>query len=285
MKKLIIGATGNVGTYVVRKLVELNNDVVIATSNIGRAKQRFKEYKNITLVWFDFYEHKSFKKALNGVGSVFFIRPPKIGDPHDIYPFIDYLKKINIDHTVFMSLMGVEKNPIPPHSKIEKYIKRNSLNYTFIRPGFFMENLIYPHGKDIKELNKIIIPASTAKTSFITAEDIGQASAVCMNEGSKHFNKAYTLTGKSALNYYEVASIMGEVLKKKIIYTKPNYLKYRKHMLKNGFDKGYVTVTLFLYLMTRLGTAKNITNDVQKILKREPISLKEFVEKNKVIWI
>jgi len=187
------------------------------------------------------------------------------------------MNECNIEHVVFLSLMGVEKNPIPPHGKIEKYIKKVDLPYTFIRPGFFMENLIHPHGKDIKDSQKLIVPAGKSKTNFIAAKDIGQVIAKCLLNKDQHIAQAHTLTGDYAYTYHEVADVLSEVLNKEIIYTKPSLLSYRKHMIKLGFDKKYVNVTVFLYIMTRLGTAKDKTATVQKILNRKPTSLKEFL--------
>lgn len=52
------------------------------------------------------------------------MRPPHIGNPKDLYPFIDYMKMKNIQLISFLSLMGVEKKTIPPHHKIENFMTR-----------------------------------------------------------------------------------------------------------------------------------------------------------------
>lgn len=284
--KLVIGASGNVGKNVVFKLKELGEKVIVADYNIERARDVFDDLDGLIFRKFDFLNNDDYKNILDDVESVFFIRPPSLGDPKDIYPFVDLLDKKNIEHVIFLSLMGVEHNPIPPHAKIEKYIENNTnLNYTFLRPSFFMQNLIYPHGKDIKELNKLIVPVGKSKTSFIDAKDIGEVAAVCLHEGEKHYKNSYTLTGYKAYDYYEVSKIMSEVLDKKIVYTKPSTWKYRRHMLKNKFNKDYVKITQLLYFMTIIGTAKATTEEVQRILKRKPTSLEEFVNSNKENWL
>jgi uncharacterized protein YbjT (DUF2867 family) len=273
---LLIGATGNVGKHVVSALEKTNTPIRLGSFDLEECKKLIGD-TNIECVHFDFYKTKTYEEALEGVQSVFFIRPPQIGNPKTIYPFIDAMKKAKIAHTVFLSLMGVEKNPIPPHGKIEKYIKKAGLPYTFIRPGFFMENLLYPHGKDIRQSDKLIVPAGNSKTNFIAAKDIGEVIAVCLLEETKHLNKAYTLTGDYAYTYKEVADLLSQVLRRRILYTKPSLLSYRRHMIRQGFDKSYVNVTVFLYIMTRLGTAKDKTNTVQNLLNRKAISLKSFL--------
>lgn len=273
---LVIGSTGNIGKHVVTHLKQKN---ILYKEGLYKPRDMTGN-----IVKFDFLDPFTFKDALKDVSKVFFIRPPQLGNPKDIYPFLDYCKTKSIEQVVFVSLMGVEKNPIPPHAKIEKYIKKIQLPHTFIRPSFFMENLIYPHGKDIKEQNQIIVPAKNSKTSFIAAKDIGEVCATVLIDSSKHLNVAYTITGPKALDYFQVAEIFSNILERKIEYTNPSMNSYSKHMIKNKFDKKYIRITKLLYFMTRLGTAKMVNNNVTKILNRPATTLEQFILSQADIW-
>ena len=63
--------------------------------------------------------------------------------------------------------MGVEKNPVVPHRKIEDMIRYSGIAYTFLRPGFFMQNLNTTHRDAILVRNELYMPVGKAKTSFI----------------------------------------------------------------------------------------------------------------------
>ncbi len=273
---LVIGSTGNIGKHVFSYLKQEKQIV---------KEGLYKPEKETDLaVNFDFLDYKTFDKALKDVEKVFFIRPPQLGDPKDIYPFLDACKDKSIKQVVFVSLMGVEKKPIPPHAKIEKYIKKINLDYTFIRPSFFMENLIFPHGKDIKASNQIIVPAKKSKTSFIAAKDIGAICAHVLIHTTDQINQAYTITGPEALDYVEVAKKFSKHLNRQIIYTNPSMRVYGKHMIELGFDKGYVKITKLLYFMTRLGTTKKTTQTFETIMKRKPTTMDEFIKDNLNTW-
>lgn len=71
----------------------------------------------VETVYFDFTNMDTFNKALENVDRVFLIRPPHLGKPEDSYPFIDAMKFQEIKLVSFLSIMGVEKNTIPPHHK------------------------------------------------------------------------------------------------------------------------------------------------------------------------
>lgn len=279
MKVLVTGASGNVGSYLIKELIKLGEQVVAAGTNIQKLDDLFGN--QVEKVRFDFEDKTTFDEALKDVDRVFLMRPPHLGKPADLYPFIDAMKNHNVKLVSFLSLMGVEKNTIPPHHKIEKYIEKQGIPYAHIRPGFFMQNLSGVHSVEIKEKNEIFIPAGKSKVSFIDAADIGHATAILLHEHEKHTNTAYAVTGPEALDYYQIAEILSKVTGKKITYANPGFLKYRNNYIKKrGLDKSYVNVTVALYLMTRMGTAKEVTNCFYELTGNQPRSFEEFAKEN-----
>lgn len=282
-KYLVTGATGNIGQYVVSELINLNKEVRAGVHNLERASETFKA-ANVSLIKFDFLDSSTYENALDGVEGIFLMRPPSLANPErDMLPFLQVAKKKGVKKIVFISLLGVEKNPVVPHRKIEKMLWELGVPYCFLRPSFFMQNLNTNHREEIKQRNELFIPAGKSKTSFIDTRDIGRVAAITLiNE--KYNYKAFTLTGNVAINYYEVADIMTEVLGRKILYKNPGLLRFRKERISRGTPKAFATVMMFLYLMTKLGTAKEITHDLEKLLGREPISFKQYVIDHKENW-
>lgn len=279
MKVLVTGASGNVGQYVTEHLLEMGEQVVTAGTDIQKLKVMFGE--RVDTVYFDFTQKVTFNEVLNQVDRVFLIRPPHLGKPEDLYPFIDAMKSHKIKLVSFLSLMGVEKNTIPPHHKIEKYIKASGIPYAHVRPGFFMQNLSGIHSVEIRENNEIFIPAGNSKTSFIDAEDVGLSVATVLHDVNKYRNTAHTITGAEALTYYQIADILSRVTGRKITYAKPGYMEYRRYYIKQrGLDKGYVNVTVALYFMTRMGTAKEVTDDFVTLTGKPPRTFEEFARTN-----
>jgi hypothetical protein len=75
------------------------------------------------------------------------------------------------------------------------------------------------------------------------------------------------------------------VTNREITYRKPSLLRYRNTYIHGRkLNKTYVNVTVALYLMTRMGTAKTITNDYKLITGQLPTTFREFCVKNKHLF-
>ncbi|SMG23107.1 SDR family oxidoreductase [Paenibacillus aquistagni] len=275
---LVIGSTGNIGSFVVKELIKRGASVKAAVTNSDRGKTFFSDLPEVEVITFDFLSPSTYKDSLKNVKKVFLVRPPQLAHPkQDILPFLQAAKSAGVEHIVFVSLIGVEKNPVVPHHKIEKYIMELGFHYTFLRPSFFMQNLNTTHREDIALRNELFVPVGKGKTSFIDTRDIGEAAAICLTEPG-HVNRKYDLTGSEALTYEDIALIMSKVLKRRIEYKNPNVFTFRKVSMKRGMPKDFVNVMSILYTMTKWGTARLVTNDLEAILNRPPIQFEQYVK-------
>ncbi len=286
-KILITGATGNVGYQAIKYL--LQNDtkdyqVIAAVRDIERAKREL-DFSELEYRSFDFMKIETVKDALKNIDKLFLVRPPAISKvKRYMYPIIDEVKRLNLEQLVFLSLQGVENNPITPHYKVEKYIQELELPYTFLRPSFFMQNLSTTHREEIREDKKIFIPAGKGKTNFIDVRDIGEVAALVLKDDN-HINQAYELTGKEVLDYYQVAELLSEELDRDITYEDPSILKFFIQQKSEGLKTTYILVMIGLYTVAKLGKAAETTAELEDLLGREPRSFFQFVTDYRREWI
>jgi uncharacterized protein YbjT (DUF2867 family) len=280
---LVTGLTGNVGEAAAEHLLKLGVAVRGAVTDVKRAQTKWEG--RAELVRFDFLDPATFSSALNGVSSVFLVRPPQLGDPKPLLPFVREAKEAGVRHIVFLSLLGIERNPLPPHYRIEKYVKNSGIPYTFLRPSFFMQNLNTIHREDIRDRGDIFIPAGKAPVSFIDTRDIGEAAAVALTDPEAYANRAFTLTGGEALTYEEAAALFAEALGRTVTYSDPSAGEFRKVMLRRGLSKDYVNVMIALYFTTKLGLAKKVTSELETLLGRKPTTLRQYIFDYRDCWM
>lgn len=281
---LVTGASGNVGKYVAQYALKNDQKITVAGTHLETLAKMFGDKAKIAR--FDFTDPSTFCDVLEDVDRVFIMRPPHLGKPEDLKPFIDALKsKGGIKLVCFLSLIGVENNPVPPHHKIEKYIEQADLPYCHIRPSFFMQNISGVHAFEIKYFNRIVVPVKKALTSFIDAEDIGEMTAKILSEPQLHQNQGYSITGSEAIDYWQVAKILSKELGREIIYTNPKPSFAKKYWITvRGLEKEYCNVMSMLYMMTRLGTAKKVTPVFEQVMGRKAQTFQQFVKKNIGCW-
>lgn len=282
-KVMVTGALGNVGGYVAEFLIKNQQEVVVADINLAALEEKYGT--RAKSVYFDFTDEKTFPLALAEVDRIFIMRPPHLGKPEDLKPFVEALREKKMKLVSFLSLIGVEHNPVPPHHKIEKYIEQAGLPYCHIRPSFYMQNVSGIHAFEIKHFNRIVIPVKSALTSFIDAKDIGEITAKVLTEPDKHQNCAYAITGPEAIDYNTAAEILSEELGRKIIYANPNPKMAKKYWISiRGLDEEYSKVMSMLYLMTRMGTAKKVTTTFEEVMGKKTRTFRDFVKSNLKAW-
>ena len=279
---LVIGALGNVGAEVVKQVIARGGNVRAAGTQIHTITERFGDV--VEAVRFDFTDPGTYAATFNNVKGIFYMRPPHITNiRRDMNPSMDAAKRAGVTHTVFLSLIGIERAKFVPHYKVETYLKSIGMPATLLRCSFFMQNLNTTHRKEIKERDEIFVPVGKAKTSFIDARDIGRAAAVALME-SGHAGKNYDLTGSEGLDYWQAAAILSEVLGRRITYRNPNPLQFLVQTLRQGTPPMFAIVMLGLYTSTRFGMAAPISNDLERLTGRKPITFRQYAQDYQASW-
>lgn len=280
---LVIGATGNIGLEVFNELSTKDIQPVAAMRNPDKARAILGDKAN--LVPFDFKNPATYKPAFQGIKKLFLVRPPDIADVKTyIRPVIQAAQDSGVEHVVFLSLLGVEKNPIVPHYTIEKDLMASGMTWTFLRASFFMQNLSTTHCAEIRQENMLMMPAGKGKTSFVDGRDIAAVGVKALIE-SGHENKAYDLTGSEALDYFTVADLLSKTLQRKITYRNPSIIAFIRRMKAQGNIWAYTLVTSALYTTARLGMAAKITNETEQLLGRSPIRMCQYIKDYKKAWM
>lgn len=294
MQVFITGATGNVGAETIRCLSQHYPEVAIVAG--VRSPQKENGFPTtVQAKAFDFLDPETFG-SLQGSEKLLLVRPPQLSQPRrDMLPLLQFARSSGVRHVVFLSLLGVQYNPLAPHRKIEQSIRQLGFRYTFLRPSFFMQNLITTHRSDIRDRHQILLPAGQGRTSFIDVRDIASVAAMVLakdeNAAGDHssneqsfLDKAYDLTGSEALTYAEVAAILSEVLEMPVTYRAASIREFSRHMASQGFPPEFVRVMIGIYTVARLGLAGKITDDLPRLLNCEPISFRQFAEDYRAEW-
>jgi uncharacterized protein YbjT (DUF2867 family) len=282
-KILVTGALGNVGAEVVQQLLIAGLPCRATDISVEKIHERFGSA--LEAVWFDFSRPETFAPAFEGVERMFLMRPPQISDVKRLmFPALDAAAAAGVKQVVFLSLIGIEKTPFVPHFKVEQYLRRSGMDWTFLRSSFFMQNLNTTHRREILGRSEIFIPAGRSKTSFLHVRDIAAVAVAALSQGG-HTNQAYDLTGPETLDYWQAADILSETLGRKITYRNPGPLRFLLRTVREGTPLPFALVMTGLYTATRMGQADIVTGEVERLTGRPPISFRQYAEETRSAWL
>jgi uncharacterized protein YbjT (DUF2867 family) len=281
---LITGATGNIGIEVIRFLYKTHttNRIVAGVRNLDKAKTLFKDYPKLEYVYFDFEDSSSFAPALKGINRVFLLRPPHLSavDKH-FKPFIATIKQNNINELVFLSVQGAEKSKVIPHNKIERLVIENQMNYIFLRPSYFMQNLTTTLLEGIKTKREIVLPSGNAKFNWIDIENIGEAGAMLLQQFSAYKNQSVELTGHENESFARVTALINQEVKHPISYRRVNPFRFFTIKKREGMETGMIMVMILLHFLPRFQKPPRISTVYEQLTGKKPTTLKAFIKREK----
>jgi uncharacterized protein YbjT (DUF2867 family) len=216
---------------------------------------------------------------------MFLLRPPQLGNVRrDLLPAVEQAARTGLRHVVFLSLQGADRNRVVPHAKVESALRASGLDWTFVRPSFFMQNLTTTHRTDVAD-GHLVVPAGGGRTAFVDALDVAAVAAAALRDPAAHAGKAWTPTGPEALTYGEVAAELSQALAGRVSYDRPGLLRYARHARSAlGMPWGMVAVTGAIYTVARLGLAAGLTDDVREVTGAAPRTFADFARRESAAW-
>ena len=276
---LVTGASGTVGSNIVKDLVAQGHQVRATTSR----KDATGKKGNVETVLVNLATGEGIAAALKGVDGAFLLAPPGYADQQKLLsPLVAEARKQKTGKVVLMTAMGANAADTP-FRRVEQELEASGLRYNIVRPNWFMQNFqtFWVHG--INGDGKIALPAGTAKTSFIDTRDIA-AVAVRLLTTNDQDNKAFDITGPESLTHAEVAEILSKETGRAIAYQDVDPDVLRKGLLAGGVPADYTEFILVILDFLKQGYAERTTSEVRNLLGREPIRFARYAKDSRSAW-
>ena len=268
-KILVTGATGTVGTQVVKGLLARGEQVVAATRQatpVAGAEARA----------FDLTDPATLPGVFAGVDRAYLLVPSGHLDADALLaPVIDAAAKAGVK-VVLQSVIGVDADDGIPYRKAEIRLERSGARYVILRPNWFSDNFRTYWGPGIRAAGVIAVPAGEGRTSFIDARDIA-ASAVAALTTDRFDNRAFNLTGPSAHSYGEAAAMLSQVLGKPVHYQPVDDRAFIGILTGAGVPADYAAFLASIFHPVREGWTAAVTGDVEELTGRRPIALEQYI--------
>ena len=217
MKVLVTGATGTVGSELVKALLQRGAGVRALTRNQPNPGT-FPGAVEIALG--DLTDPVSVAEAMKGVDELFLLIG-NVADEHtQALTAYGLAKRAGLKHVTYLSVFKADQFLEVPHFgakyAVEEAIRLGGMPYTILRPGYFVQNE--------RRLKPVLtgpgvypIPAGNQGLAVVDVRDIAELAAISLTaEG--HKGKTYDLVSSEMLTGPGAAATWSKVLGKKITY-------------------------------------------------------------------
>jgi uncharacterized protein YbjT (DUF2867 family) len=279
-KILVLGATGNIGQAVLKKLQ--NKEVEVFAS--VQSEKDFDKVSQFgaTPIVVNFTNQENLNDALAGKDRVFLVTPLMQNPDAVTQMVINAAKQNGVKHLVRSTASGANSNgPIQMArwaGASEDLVKDSGLNYTILRPTSFLQNVVNYHSHTIKQYDGFYLPVGDAKTALVDINDLGEVAAMALTS-DEHFGKTYELTGLS-YTYGQIADILSQKLGKQVSYIDVPEEKAKESMLTSQMPEWMVNAMMELNYITKQGWTETYSDDYKNLTGKEYTSAETFLANN-----
>ena len=273
---LITGATGTVGSEVVKRLSAQGRQARALTRDLGKVEA--DQFPHVEFVQGDFDDADSIRRACSGVEQAFLLSNSTERAEQQQIAFVEAARKSGIRHLVKLSQLHAEANSpgrfLRYHAVVEAAIQATDLTFTFLRPNLYMQGLLN-FAQSIKEKSAFFAAAGEARISAVDVRDLADVAVAALTD-SRHKNKSYSLTGPEALTFGEMADELSAVLGRTISFVDVPPEAMRGALDGLGFPAWQADGLLEEFEMYRRGEAAGIESGVADALGRSPRPFAQF---------
>jgi uncharacterized protein YbjT (DUF2867 family) len=277
MTYLITGATGDVGSKVVERLIGRGERPRVYVRNPEKAQTRFGDRVDVFVG--DLGDPDALGSALKEVDAFFLANSgPEIPARDKMAATV--AKAAYVKHLVKMSSLDVRQGLAIGawHEKGEAAVRASGVPFTFLQPTGFMSNLL-AWARLIK--NEGVVRSSTGdgRRAFIHSDDIAAAAVEVLTSRS-HVGESLALTGPEALTFSEVAAKIGAAVGKKLTFQSISDDEARRRYAAISGSQAETDAHVELWRAIREGRLATMTDTVERVLGRKAISLDQWVSEN-----
>jgi len=279
----VIGATGMTGRELVAALKEKGAEFRCLVRDTAKAAETLGG--DVELVQADLADAASIEAGLQGCDKLFLLSGHSPVMVEQQLNAVNAAKAVEVNHIVKLSGGSfIIKEDTPAligrgHWQIEQEICASGIDWTFLRPGFFMQNFLNM-AEAIKGMGKVMMPVpADVGLGMIDVRDTADAAAGILTSDG-HAGQVYELSGPNVTPAEAVAAI-GSAIGKEIAFVPVPMEGAIGAMKERGMPDWLVDHQSTLMGIAAAGNMATYGNDlIEKLAGHAPRTPADFARDN-----
>ncbi len=237
---------------------------------------------------FDWTDATSWPAALDGARGVYLVPADGLGVTGE---FARRAAEASVERIVVLSARGVTtpgyfENPEPLVSDFlerEQGVRASGVDWTVIRPGWFMQNFDEGEFLDALRGGRLELPTAEGAAAWIDADDIAAVAASLLVDGG-HSGETIELTGPRALPVGEATALIAAEAGRAIEYVPVTEDRYREQLREARVAPESIETAVSALSAIWIGSEEPTTDGVRRVLGRDPGTFEDFVRRAAAAW-
>ncbi|WP_086662226.1 NAD(P)-dependent oxidoreductase [Lentzea kentuckyensis] len=248
---LVLGATGKTG----RRVTSLLGPAARPASRSSATK-------------FDWATPETWEPALAGTTAAYVVPPD---NPAVLAEFVPVAVKSGVTRFVLLSMRGA-----PDDDPFEAAIKDSGVEWTILRPTWFMQNFDEDLFAAPVQHGELAVPAGQGIHPFIDVVDIAEVAVVALTQAG-HAGQTYELSGPESLSFAEMLARIVAVTGNPVLYTDVAPNEFAASLRGFGYPDEIADLVTMLLVRIRTGEEAHLSDGVQRVLGREPRTFADYL--------
>ncbi len=283
---LVTGASGHLGRRVLELLLEAQAGSIIATT---RTPDKLADFaaRGVVVRHADFDNPDTLAEAFAGAERLLLISTDVVGVPgqrlNQHRSAIKAAEQAGVRHVVYTSLINPgPDSPVllaPDHHGTENALAESGLGWTVLRENIYTEVLL---GSLIQavQFGGLYNAAADGRAAYITREDCARAAAAALADPFEG-RRTLDITGPEALSQTELAALASQISGRAINYVPLELETLIQNMENAGLPRPVAEIYASFDTAVGQGKFSHVTDNVQELTGRKPISVAEFLTANR----
>jgi len=286
---LVTGATGNIGSRVVERLLRRGERPRVLVRDAAKGARRYGDRVDVRVG--DFDDSASLSRAVDGVDVVFLVTAgadlaEKDKRAADVAKSagVRLLAKLSTDDVAHGVGTGVW------HREGEAAIRDSGIGFVFVQPSGFMDNFL--NWADAIKADGVVrcadgvvrCAAGEGTIPFIHSDDIADVAIAAMTE-PHYAGQSLPITGLEALSFADMTAKVGAAVGRDLRFEPRSEDEERRAQAAWGSPQAVIEARLSIFRAIREGRLAAVSDNVTKILGREPISFDQWAQQNAAAFV
>ncbi|MFF3334822.1 NAD(P)H-binding protein [Streptomyces sp. NPDC002888] len=278
---LVTGATGTIGSEVVRQLAARGEKVRALTRDPARAQVP----PGVEVVRGDYLDPGALEAAMSGTAAAFLVGVPGPETRHDL-DLVAAAGAAGVRRLVKLSAIATGDPGVGPsgtwHLAGERALRESGAQWTVLRPSSFASNTLswaepIGAGKPVPNMT------GDGVQGVIDPRDVSEVAVRALVE-ERHAGRTYTLTGPETISVPGQAAVLAAVLGRPVTTHDLSPEEMRDFLRTWGLDEAQAEGVLDGTAFVRQGGNAVVTEDVREVLDRPARTYREWAEDHSEVF-